>query len=368
MTLEGLIMKSHLLGLLCGCFILASTANADFTTYIYEQEGNTVVAGFGTIDLTGLIMIDDSVFSSRVSPGQGVISGRTPGIGAYSINGADFYTGIVEVGGAFSGGAVSITNEIYNDSFGVFLFDVIVPQGYVSGEYFSASMVYRNQTLSNLGMSEFIGSYIWKLPQDTFTLVIGEAPPILPVQVIIDIKPDGTEQECSEQGETSVQLTAEVNEGFIASVTWMIDGVFAGDTETISPFLALGPHSVQVDVVADNGATGSATEAITVADTTSPQIDAAFVDAKTGQEITQTSPPNRVGPSIDVTDACDPEPVIDAVVGMPSKHGDILFINQAPNSTSVRSDTNVGHIELSVSATDASGNTATENIQLELVK
>jgi hypothetical protein len=65
---------------------------------------------------------------------------------------------------------------------------------------------------------------------------------------------------------------------------------------------------------------------------------------------------------------CDPEPVINAVVGIPSEQGGIFFTNQTPSSTLLRSNTSAGHIELSVTATDESGNTATENIQLELVK
>lgn len=191
-------------------------------------------------------------------------------------------------------------------------------------------------------------------------------PPI--PDISISIVPDGTEQECSESGGTSVQLTAEVSDGFIASVTWTIDGIFAGDTETISPFLALGSHLVQVDVVTDTGGTGSATEAISVADTTPPEIHAAFIDAQTGQEITQASPSDRVSPSVNVTDVCDPEPAINAVVGIPAEDGGIFFTNQTPKSTLLRSNTSPGYIELSISASDASGNTATENIQLELVK
>jgi hypothetical protein len=120
--------------------------------------------------------------------------------------------------------------------------------------------------------------------------------------------------------------------------------------------------------VADNGSKGSATETITVADTIPPQIEAAFIDARTGQEITQTSPRRRVWPSVAVSDICDFEPITDALVGIPSEHGDIFFANQTRSRTLLRSNTSVGHIELSVSATDASGNTATENIQLELVK
>ena len=164
--------------LVASILLISSVAQASFIVNMYEEDGDTLVVGSGALDLTGMSMIDTTVFSSVVTPGHGIISGRTPGIGLNSTNGFDAYSGLTEIGGAFSGGLVSVTSEVSGDSFGVFIFDLIVPHSYISGDYFSGAMIYADQTLSNLGISEWIGTYVWKLPQDTFTLIVGSKPTI----------------------------------------------------------------------------------------------------------------------------------------------------------------------------------------------
>ena len=110
---------------------------------------------------------------SEIYLGNMGLSGRTPGFGLHSPSGLDAYTGpIVLPDGPFSDTNHNQTSNVSGDSFGVFIWDVIVPAGYISGDFFSGSFIYERQTLSNLSMSEYLGSFLWTLPNDTITLAV----------------------------------------------------------------------------------------------------------------------------------------------------------------------------------------------------
>ncbi|MGV7234947.1 MAG: hypothetical protein ACQ9ET_01710 [Nitrosomonadaceae bacterium] len=177
----------------------------------------------------------------------------------------------------------------------------------------------------------------------------------------------GAEQECTDDGGTVVRLDALIDRGNPASITWSIDDIIVGHQETINHHVELGQHPIQLDVITNDGSSGSSVEIINIIDTSAPQIVANIVDVKTGELLTQILSNTKVSPSIVVTDACDPDTLVNAVAGIPTSSGDEFFVDKSRKNTSVRTNTDVDIFELSVTATDASGNTATENLELDII-
>ena len=180
-------------------------------------------------------------------------------------------------------------------------------------------------------------------------------------RIVLDIEvPDGTEQECSEEGGSIIELVAEVrlfNEAELGTIEWFVDGTSSGFGETFSPFISLGAHTIDAVATAVQSVSDSETVDVNITDRIPPALDAAFVNSKTGAQISQISNNSTqfVGIHVSATDICDHEPSIEAVVTPVTavENGDIIAIK--PGSANKGASLDTTALELSAVATDASG-------------
>ena len=121
-----------------------------------------------------------------------------------------------------------------------------------------------------------------------YDFIVGDPPPDVFVTISVE---GGVVQECSEAGGSPVSLTAEL--GFVGdtqpvTVDWYLDGGSIGSGESVAPFVALGVHSVEVQVSTVSGESDSDSVSIEVRETTPPDLDVAFVNHD-GEQVTETS-------------------------------------------------------------------------------
>ena len=166
----------------------------------------------------------------------------------------------------------------------------------------------------------------------------------------------GTVQECSEPGGSTVTIVATPNAqngGVLDRIDWVVDGVSVGNGASISPFLALGTHTIEATAVEVGGGTLSDSVTVDVNDTTSPVVAINFIDAF-GNSVTSAGP-GDVTVSIVASDACDPAPVVEPAVTVPTYtivDGDVLSITSNANNLNLP----ITAISVSTRATDANGN------------
>jgi hypothetical protein len=179
------------------------------------------------------------------------------------------------------------------------------------------------------------------------------------VSVTIDVV-GGTTQECNDVGGSTVTLTADTTlsgGAELASADWKIDGASSGSGETITPFLTLGSHTIEVVATTTTGDTDTDVVTVEVVDTTSPSIDVAFLDSRTGEPISEVSGRGvrYVTTAFNATDICDPSPQTQGLVTPTFGVNDGDTIRVQGSSQTVDLPTTV--LELSVTARDSSGNT-----------
>jgi hypothetical protein len=189
-----------------------------------------------------------------------------------------------------------------------------------------------------------------------YDFTVGEPAPDIEVAITI---PGGDNQECSQTGGSPVVLNADVDligGTTLASVTWFVDGASAGTGTSITPFLTLESHTIEVLATTTTGESSSATATVTIVDRAPPQVDAAFVDRRTGEILNDITGPATqfVITRFSATDICDPEPVTQGVLTPVHavNNGETLRI-QGNNTVELPTSA----VELSVTAKDASGNT-----------
>ncbi|WP_372521450.1 hypothetical protein [Sulfuricaulis sp.] len=104
-----------------------------------------------------------------------------------------------------------------------------------------------------------------------------------------------------------------------------------------------------------------ATANVTVRDTISPTVTAAFVDQRTGLVVSQASKNAMVIIKAAAMNTCDPQPTVNSMVGLPVNDGEYIKVH-VENQRLIIDDAT--QITLSVMATDASGNSATGHANL----
>lgn len=185
---------------------------------------------------------------------------------------------------------------------------------------------------------------------------VGAPAPSVDVSLTV---PGGASQECDALGGKTVSFSATVDLGGgaeLGSLNWTVDGEDAGTGNAISPFLALGSHTVQVTATTTQGLYDSESVVVNVVDTTRPDLSIGFVDTRSGLPITSI---NGAGVSyvevrLTSTDVCDGDvsvagvakPVY-AIVG-----GEVIKIQGKTQTV----DMPTTAIEVSATATDDSGN------------
>lgn len=178
--------------------------------------------------------------------------------------------------------------------------------------------------------------------------------PSVNVSLIVE---GGNNQECASTGGNHSEATAFVtllNGAQLDSLQWKINGEDAGTGETITPYLPLGANTVSVTATTINGQLSIAETTVTITDKTRPVINAAFIDSRTGIEITSMDTQNTsfVGVSMTATDICDPAPFITGTGGFDLNDGDTLKIQG--NKDKVELTTSA--LKMSLQAFDVSGN------------
>jgi hypothetical protein len=198
-----------------------------------------------------------------------------------------------------------------------------------------------------------------------YDFIVGTPPPDIEVTINTE---GGSIQECSETGGSTVSLNAAVNlvgGAEVGSIEWYVDGESAGSGETITPYLTLGDHTVDVLATAVIGESDTDSVTVTVRDTTPPKLTVAFLN-QAGLPINEVVAGTYVTAQISPNDICDPTPVSggSAVPVFEVVDGDTIKIQSGKIST-VELPTTA--IELSGSATDASGNTTTGMAVLSII-
>jgi len=175
-------------------------------------------------------------------------------------------------------------------------------------------------------------------------------------QISISINGDNV-QECAATGGHNVTATSSVELFYGAvldRIEWTLDGQMVSAGANFSEFLSLGSHVVSATAFTVAGKQDTASKNITIVDTIAPEISAAFIDKRSGSEITVINKTNRsfVGVSMLATDSCDAEPSIEGMGGFKLFDGDALKIKGNKNKVKLTAS----KIEMAVKAADASGN------------
>ncbi|TNG03364.1 MAG: hypothetical protein EP297_00395 [Gammaproteobacteria bacterium] len=187
------------------------------------------------------------------------------------------------------------------------------------------------------------------------------------VSVAIEVT-GGDTQECTEIGGSVVYMTAEYTlygGEVLESIEWFVDGDAAGTGESISPFLNLGQHAIEVIATTTSGATSSNSVTVDVTDTVAPSINLKFLDTRTSTEITTISKNKMsfVTASYSATDVCDLNPqTAGSVTAFDVESEDIITVLGRHNSIQLMTTS----LALRVTATDASGNASDEQTTLSV--
>ena len=197
-----------------------------------------------------------------------------------------------------------------------------------------------------------------------FSLNLGPTPP--GITVSIDVA-GGSQQECTETGGSTVNISAETmlfGGAELDSIEWKVDGSSAGSGETITPFLELGTHTVGVLATTNTGESDTDSVTVIVTDTTAPILDVAFIDRRTGEPISQIERANVqwIEAHFTATDACDANPQTTGVGGFAVQNGDLLKIQGNNNTVTMTTS----EIDLVATTTDVSGNSISGAATLQI--
>jgi hypothetical protein len=158
-----------------GLAALGGRADASVVIDITQVAGNVVATGSGTIDLSGLTLVDSTVLGSspQITPGEAFVVVGTPSSGQDSYSGlsgpSSFGSGSSIFGSSGSGDLLGF-EEIISLLF--------VPASYVSGTALSGSATFDGQTFATLGLTP--GTYVYKWSSDSLTVKIGTASGVIP--------------------------------------------------------------------------------------------------------------------------------------------------------------------------------------------
>jgi hypothetical protein len=154
-------------------------AEAAYIAYLYQDGGNVVGTGSGSLDTSDLTNFGGEAATNSVNASLGYLhlDDQTDNANAFGV-----VTGPLSFGGggsfvastAGNGNAVSIQGNFNGQSV------IAVPTGYASGLALGTSTItFDGTTLAALGVTDGTYTWTWGTGPDTdsFTLNIGEAPP-----------------------------------------------------------------------------------------------------------------------------------------------------------------------------------------------
>jgi hypothetical protein len=153
------------------------TAGATGLLTFYESGSDVIMSVSGTIDLSGLTLVQAGAEYGGIAGGLGT----TTATFIMASNGVifDTYSGFTTTPTSFGsvggGGASSSTG----DAFGIIYqeappYQLVVPNGYTSGSQITGTQTFTGQTFTTLGLVEGTYTYIWS--GGSFDIVIGGTP------------------------------------------------------------------------------------------------------------------------------------------------------------------------------------------------
>lgn len=179
----------------------------------------------------------------------------------------------------------------------------------------------------------------------------------------------GNIQECATFGGTQVSMEANLvlppgTELF--RIEWYLDDVLFYFGTTAEALVSLGQHTVEARAVTVDSGIIQSFSSIDIVDTTAPVVNIGFTDSETGAVITSIpkNSTSTVEADISTSDACDNSPLVTAVTGIPTIDGDIFRIRPRKGNVTI----NGTEIQLSVTATDASGNATSGSASLAITQ
>jgi hypothetical protein len=184
----------------------------------------------------------------------------------------------------------------------------------------------------------------------------------------------GDTQECSDLGGSWVTLEARSRVAVgdsISTIDWEVNGTPVANGSPVDVFASLGTNTLTVSLLTNDGFTDSSTDEIQIEDTVSPDISLAFVDTKTGGDLSQVTSGDEVLATYVVVDVCDPDPIATATAGANIISGDALKpkVSKKGGEMSVTIKGNgSSDLQMTVGATDASGNASEESTSITVVK
>jgi len=147
-----------------------------YTVTLQQVGSNVVASGSGAINLTGLTPVGQ--FSALVGVAASFGFMTTGGTGSFMdlLDGYSGFTGPAN----FGSGGIFAANTSSGDPVGIYGSGgplLLVPTGYVSGNFLSDSMTFNSATFASLGVTP--GTYVWTWgnggANQNFTLIIGGA-------------------------------------------------------------------------------------------------------------------------------------------------------------------------------------------------
>jgi hypothetical protein len=151
-------------------------AQASVTIDIYQSGSDVITTETGTIDLTGLSFLA----SGSQTPGL------VPSIAEVLLGSSrnfDYYTGAVGPSSFGPGSKFVPASSASGDVSGVIGAHriIVVPAGYVSGTFLSATDTCAGQSFSSVGLTPGTYTYTWSSDSLTVLISVPEPPSILPV-------------------------------------------------------------------------------------------------------------------------------------------------------------------------------------------
>jgi hypothetical protein len=141
----------------------SASASAPMTVTIYESGSNVVMTSTGTVNLSGLTLVNSN-FGPIGGGGLGIntatfICGNN---GSY----ASTYSGFTATPSNFGSGSGAAPSSASGDYFGVIMdgqppYLLLVPTGYTSNTNISGTQTFTGQTLTSLGLTNGTYTYTW---------------------------------------------------------------------------------------------------------------------------------------------------------------------------------------------------------------
>ena len=159
-----------ILGLLTVAVLLsAAQANASVIFTVQEMNGDTIMTGSGTLDLTGMT---ETVHTFSIDPRMGSQTFFLVGAKGQTFqewDGPITGPGVIGLGDFHELPATSGTGDLFGLGFGGANKSIPLPLNYVSGQSLSGTATYFHSLL--VGSLVTPGTYVWTLPSgDTITL------------------------------------------------------------------------------------------------------------------------------------------------------------------------------------------------------